>query len=64
MTKTPMKTAAYVIPLETYERIRAIADRDGVAQSKVMRDVLEMALDARESIGMPTSLPKLNLDHE
>lgn len=52
------KTASYVIPIWMHARIRKIADREGVTQSKVMRDIIAMSIEHRENMG----LPKLHVD--
>lgn len=49
-------TARYVQPLqvlvsqETRDRIMAIADREGISQAAVVRDLIDAALENREAV--------------
>lgn len=44
---TPLQVVA---PAELRERIRSIAERDGVSQAQVIRDILNAGIDARERL--------------
>lgn len=59
MTEETLNTSIR-LPVALLERINEIALRDRTTRSDVIRETLEMAIDARSQIG-PAKLPRLVL---
>jgi hypothetical protein len=57
VTKKYTEPLQAVLTFEQREQIREIAEREKISQARVVRDCIDMALDARVARGRPYKLP-------